>query len=385
MGTSIQFLSEQVCLLASKNSWIEGQAIQQLHNTAGLPGMFRVAGMPDLHPGKGYPIGAACLSQGLLYPALVGSDIGCGMTLWQSDVKVRKAKPDSWAQALTGVESPLDASWQKTIHDEKQQRHIQQQDFDSALGTIGGGNHFAEFQQVDEILDSARFDACGLDKQRLQLLVHSGSRGLGQQILQQHVQQFGHAGLSDGSAEQLAYLQQHDDALRWAELNRELIARRFLQAIKTEGRPLLDVNHNLVSQVIGTEPGWLHRKGATPSDQGLVVIPGSRGDYSWLVEPIADASHASTTLWSLAHGAGRKWKRSDCKGRLSHKYSQADLRRTRLGSLVICEDKTLLYEEAPQAYKDSRQVIDDMQQAGLIRLVAKFKPVLTFKTQGGRC
>ncbi len=315
MGTSIQFLSEQVCLLASKNSWIEGQAIQQLHNTAGLPGMFRVAGMPDLHPGKGYPIGAACLSQGQLYPALVGSDIGCGMALWQSDVIVRKAKPDSWAQALTGVESPLNASWQQAIHDEKQQRHIQQQGFDSALGTMGGGNHFAEFQQVDEIFDRARFDACGLDKQRIQLLVHSGSRGLGQQILQQHVQQFGHAGLSDGSSEQQAYLQQHDDALRWAELNRELIARRFLQAIKTEGRPLLDVNHNLVSQVTDTQPGWLHRKGATPSDQGLVVIPGSRGDYSWLVEPIADASHASTTLWSLAHGAGRKWKRSDCKGR----------------------------------------------------------------------
>ncbi len=70
---------------------------------------------------------------------------------------------------------------------------------------------------------------------------------------------------------------------------------------------------------------------------------------------------------------------------LCHKYSQADLRRTRLGSLVICEDKTLLYEEAPQAYKDSQQVIDDMQQAGLIRLIAKLRPVLTFKTQGGRC
>lgn len=401
MGTSIQILSEHISLVASAHSWIEGLAIQQLHTTAAMPGMQQVAGMPDLHPGKGYPIGAACFSVGQLYPALVGSDIGCGMSMWQTGLACRKARPDKLAKALSNsleaVEQPLDPSWQMLIQSEKSARGIFNDDFDSALGTIGSGNHFAEFQQVDTVLDEALFAASGLDPKQLQLLVHSGSRGYGQSILQQHVQQFGHQGLADNTPEQQDYLKRHDDALHWAELNRFLIARRFLAAVRSDGEPLLDVNHNLVTPFSHphaqnpngdnppgkTQQGWLHRKGATPADQPLVVIPGSRGDYSWLVAPVNDANPAA--LRSLAHGAGRKWKRSDCKGRLAHKYSLADLRRTALGSQVICENKELLYEEAPQAYKDSRRVIDDMLEAGLIQLVARLKPVLTFKTQGGHC
>ena len=121
---------------------------------------------------------------------------------------------------------------------------------------------------------------------------------------------------------------QHDHAVRWAELNRDLIARRFLEAIRSEGEEILDVNHNLVvPKRMDSEAGWLHRKGATPSDQGYVVIPGSRGDYSYLVEPLP----SSTGLYSLAHGAGRKWKRGDCQGRLSHKYKKDDLLKNRPG------------------------------------------------------
>ncbi len=81
MGNCIQALSERVTLIASDDTWIEGNAIQQLHTTARLAGMRRVAGMPDLHPGRGYPVGAAFFSLGRLYPALIGGDIGCGMAL----------------------------------------------------------------------------------------------------------------------------------------------------------------------------------------------------------------------------------------------------------------------------------------------------------------
>ena len=129
------------------------------------------------------------------------------------------------------------------------------------------------------------------------------------------------------------------------------------------------MNHNLVvSKQLGDETGWLHRKGATPSDQGYVVIPGSRGDYSYLVEPLPSA----TGLYSLAHGAGRKWKRGDCQGRLSHKYKKDDLLKTALGSRVICNDKELLYDEAPQAYKKCESIISDLVDAGVVRLVARF-------------
>ena len=126
------------------------------------------------------------------------------------------------------------------------------------------------------------------------------------------------------------------------------------------------------------ETAWLHRKGAAPADQGPVVIPGSRGSLSYLVRPKPDNK---TALLSLAHGAGRKWKRSDAESRLSHRYRVADLQKTDLGGRVICEDKALIYEEAPQAYKDISQVISDLEAFGLIDIIATLKPVITYKTR----
>ena len=117
-------------------------------------------------------------------------------------------------------------------------------------------------------------------------------------------------------------------------------------------------------------------KGAAPADKGLVVIPGSRGDFSYLVMPLVDCHDA---LDSLAHGAGRKWARSDCVGRLAHKFKSDELRKTRFGSTVVCSDKELLYEEAPQAYKDVDDVVASLVDAGLVRLIARFKPLLTYK------
>jgi release factor H-coupled RctB family protein len=171
--------------------------------------------------------------------------------------------------------------------------------------------------------------------------------------------------------------------VRWAELNRELIARRFMDAIRCDGNQVLDVNHNLVSKSeVSGDSGWLHRKGATPSDNGLVIIPGSRGDYSYLVKPIAEFAHCS--LFSLAHGAGRKWARGDCKARLDKRFSSEDLLRTKLGSRVICGDKELLYDEAPEAYKRCDDIIQSLVDENLIEVIARLRPVLTFKTQG-RC
>jgi len=89
------------------------------------------------------------------------------------------------------------------------------------------------------------------------------------------------------------------------------------------------------------------------------------------------------SLYSLAHGAGRKWKRGECQGRLSHKYKRDDLYKTELGSRVICANKELLYDEAPQAYKKAQTIIADLEEAGLINVIARLRPILTFKTNGG--
>ncbi|KAF1050715.1 MAG: RNA-splicing ligase RtcB [Stenotrophomonas maltophilia] len=378
MGNCIQNLSAGITLIAADDTWIEGNAIQQLETTARLPGMHQVAGMPDLHPGRGYPIGAAFFSCGRLYPALVGNDIGCGMALWQTDLALAKLNLDKLEKRLGNLDGPLDDDWAERIA----AFGLAERGHERALGTIGGGNHFAELQQLDQLYNDAAVSALGLDRRHLLLLVHSGSRGLGEAILREHVDRFSHHGLEEASADAAHYLARHDGALRFAEANRQLIALRMLERLRSEGRQVLDVNHNLVSPAcIDGVDGWLHRKGATPADRGVMVIPGSRGDYSYLVEPVPDPR----SLYSLAHGAGRKWMRSDCRERLAPRYRAEQLVRTALGSRVICGDKGLLYEEAPEAYKAIDSVVGALREAGLLRVLARLKPVLTYKTRGECC
>lgn len=359
-------------IIASDKSWIEGEAIAQLETTARLPGMARAVGLPDLHPGKGIPIGAAFLSKDIIYPHLVGNDIGCGMGLWRTDMAASKFKLDKFVKKLTGFETPWSANSAHALKAAGLPADL----WPYALGTIGSGNHFAEFQRVDSVLDAALFDEAGLDKRFINLLVHSGSRGLGQSVLEGHIRKFRAAGLAVGTQPFTDYVTAHDRAVNWAQLNRRVIAERFMGALGTGGECKLDICHNSVTPHGGD---WLHRKGAAPSDKGLVVIPGSRGTLSYLVKPKPQSAHIS--LWSLAHGAGRKWKRSDVKGRLSKRYSIADLTRTPLGGRVICEDKALMFEEAPEAYKDIAVVISDLQNANLIDVVATLRPVITYKTR----
>ena len=134
-----------------------------------------------------------------------------------------------------------------------------------------------------------------------------------------------------------------------------------------------DTAHN---SILKTKEGWLHRKGATPTDKGLVIIAGSRGSLSYLVKPTEQTELSNN---SLAHGAGRKWERSSAEAKLRDRYSYKDLQRSEIGSRVLCADKKLLYEEAPQAYKNIDIVIDDLVEAGLATVVATFRPILTYK------
>lgn len=374
MGNFIQSLADGVSLIASANTWIEGNAIQQLLTTAKLAGMAKVVGMPDLHPGRGYPIGAAFFSVERFYPALVGGDIGCGMSLWQTDIKSVGLNLDKLEKRLGYIDRPL--ANEETEHLWPDIAAIAEHGY--ASGTIGAGNHFAELQLLDKVFDETLANRLGLTKKCLQLLVHSGSRGLGGRILASHVSAFGHNGLVEDTAEADSYLVQHNQAVAYAEQNRELIGRRILKNLRAEADKLVDISHNLVEKtIIGDVAGWLHRKGAAPANKGLVLIPGSRGDYSYLVEPVDTAQ----ALYSLAHGAGRKWMRTECKGRLAGNYTASQLTRTALGSRVICCDRELLYEEAPQAYKSIETVIESMVGAQLIKPVARFKPLITYKTQ----
>lgn len=378
MGTSQKQDRAAITLIASEKSWIETEALDQLHGAAKLPGMVQAVGLPDLHPGKGIPVGAAFVSQDYIYPELIGNDIGCGMGLWQTTLKNHKFKIDKAVRQLTDLES----RWGGDHTDWRTQYQIDQAEFDAVLGTIGGGNHFAEIQKISKICDPDRAADLGLTSKNLYLLVHSGSRGYGEQILQNTrtdmagIAKYG--ALPVASPQAQTYLAQHDQAIAWAVGNRALIARRILDKIGGTGTPILDVTHNLLTSYTKQEEQfWVHRKGATPADQGPVMIPGSRGSQSYLVQPIGNQY---PNAFSLAHGAGRKWKRRDVKAKLGAVKSD-QLTRTAYGSQVICENKALIFEEAPQAYKNIDQVIQDMLSAGLIDIIAIFDPVITYKTR----
>lgn len=359
-----------VHLVASSKSWIEGDALRQLNDVAAWPGVTAVAGMPDLHPGKYGPVGCAMRAD-RLYPRFVGGDIGCGMALSRLDLSARKLKAEAAAERLRLLAADPDA---ETNAAARVAAGLPASAFDGALGTIGGGNHFCELQGIEAVEAPDTAARYGIERDAAYLLVHSGSRGLGHEILQQQLA----LGLDaiDGSAVAgSSYLSAHDHAVRWAALNRRLIAARAAAALRAATTELTDRPHNQVEPVRG---GWLHRKGAASAAPGLLPIPGSRGALTYLVEPLADAPAAA--LGSLAHGAGRKHDRASMLGRAGRTRSERDdLARNPFGGRVICEDRALLIEEAPTAYKNIAQVIDDLVSHGLVRVVATLKPLVTFK------
>jgi release factor H-coupled RctB family protein len=394
-----------VRLFASTKSWVEGEALRQLYATAKFDGMCLAVGFPDLHPGKGSPVGVAFVSKGLIYPHVIGGDIGCGMALFRTDLPRRSAeRVGGWADLRFDLEHP----WEGDVTEVLDASELESTEFDQALGTLGGGNHFAELQMVDEVLDARAFKVFGLGKQQLVALVHSGSRGLGESVLQGYVDEHQANGSDVESFAASSYLEGHDLAVRWAKANRALVARRFVEALGAEAECLWDGCHNSITPApcssrreealinSGTQDAgagaeevslltsaatYVHRKGAVATEGEPVIIPGSRGSLSYLVQPLGDGE---CRAWSLAHGAGRKWARSEARLRMRERFGMHQLTQTPLGGRVICEQRELLYEEAPAAYKNIEDVIQDLVDAGLVSVIATFRPLLTYKTRAVR-
>jgi release factor H-coupled RctB family protein len=323
--------------------------------------MAHVAGMPDLHPGKGAPIGAAMRSS-VLYPLLVGSDIGCGIAVFP--VRLKRVVPERVAAKFPDLDVAVEPE------EDVPGGHA------DGLGTVGRGNHFVELAKVDDVLDAGHAARLALGAGDLVLIVHSGSRGLGEAILRAHTAEHG----AGPAADPVAYLARHDEAVRWGSLNRRVLARRVAAAIGAEaGEPIVDECHNLVEVRDGL---YLHRKGAARGDGRDVLIAGTRGTRSYLV-----AAHAGEDAgWSVAHGAGRKMSRADALRRGKAKHTVEELRRTPVGSVVVCGDRQLLFEEAPTAYKRIEQVVGDLVAFGLATPAVTTVPIVTYKTaeQQGR-
>ncbi|KAJ3031565.1 UNVERIFIED_CONTAM: hypothetical protein HDU68_002663 [Siphonaria sp. JEL0065] len=408
-----------VFLMADK-SFVDTEALKQLDRTATLPGMLSVCGYPDLCPGLRFPVGASFLVKERVFPELIGGDIGCGMTLYA----LPTLAPSTNISRLASKLHSLDAPWTEgdslawlahknpfgNTESESNRTHTLQ-----TLGTIGAGNHFAELQTIHALQNNQLFSESFPSLKHAQnivfLLVHSGSRSLGKSILDTALSKTiddaktegftGGLSFVEETPEFKEYMDQHDQACHWARRNRELIARRFLGMIfggdnpsasieeqeawmETVATKLIDIHHNNVTKhccenVEGLDESvWVHRKGAAPSTEGIVPIPGSRGDYTYLVKPKGDQQK---NAYSLPHGAGRKWSRAKANSLVTNKYKNEGLesltKTAEFGSTVICDDKNLLAEEAPEAYKNIQDVVNDI--ADFVDCVAVMKPILTYK------
>lgn len=253
---------------------------------------------------------------------------------------------------------------------------------DPSLGTPGAGNHFVELQVVDGILERRAAWQYGLREGDVVIMIHSGSRDVGFYVGQRWMDSArnqwpagekhpasGLYGLTGALADE--YLQAMGAAARYAWLNRVALAEMVRQCLadvfqQDGSRLTVDVPHNVVLREGGMN---IHRKGATPAAVGdLALIPGSMGDYSYVVSGLGNAEW----LNSCSHGAGRRMRRQAVRA----------LRPTADDALpwhcvTLREERRV--EEAPAAYKRIGPVIDAQEEAGLIQRVARLRPWMTFK------
>jgi len=426
-------------------------SLTQLVNTAALPGVSRcVYAMPDVHEGYGFPVGGVAamrVADGVISPGGVGYDINCGVRLLASDLDAGAigsriesvvhdlsrsipAGPGRQRQiaftdadlddvlrsgsrcllerglasaddlALTESGGHLGAADPAQVSAKARARAHRQ------LGTIGSGNHFVEVQRVEEILDPAAADAYGLRKDRVTVLIHTGSRGLGHQVCTDFVRRMDAVMARFGivvpdrqlacapfrSPEGAAYFGAMCAAANFAWANRQTIAHAargvFRRAFGEAGalRLVYDVAHNIakVERYDGEEL-CVHRKGATrafgPANpetpavyRGVgqpVLIPGSMGTASWVLA--GNDAAAALSFASTCHGAGRALSRGAAKRLRTGRDVRRELEAR--GIVVRCPSGSELAEEAPQAYKDVERVVEVVHQAGLARKVARLTPL----------
>ncbi|MCH7310367.1 RtcB family protein [Acinetobacter sp. ANC 4805] len=377
---------------------IDRESIEQLKKMAQLQFVYsHIAVMPDVHVGKGATVGSVIPTKHAIIPAAVGVDIGCGMNAIRLNLKASQL-PDNLAPLRHAIErkvpigfelhKQIKAKASSIIPLEKRLQPITKKHsglvrmlrkFDATwqkqLGTLGGGNHFIEL--------------CLDENQDVWVMLHSGSRGLGNVIGTYFIElakkeaqhRFGHVPDKDLSyfAEGSNSFDDYVEAVEWAQEyafeNRREMMRLILEAI----RPLLppfqmtkeaiNCHHNYVSREnhFG-EDLLITRKGAIRASlDELGIIPGSMGARSYIVKGKANPE----SFCSCSHGAGRKMSRSKAK----LLFSQDDLIQQTQG--IECRKDAAVIDEIPSAYKDIDQVMAN--QSDLIEIVHTLKQILCIK------
>jgi tRNA-splicing ligase RtcB len=285
------------------------------------------------------------------------------------------------------------------------------------LGTLGSGNHFLEVQVVDRVADASAASVFGLEVGAVTVMIHCGSRGLGHQVCTDHLAAMDRStarygiDLPDrqlacaplGSPEADAYAAAMAAAANFAWANRQLIAEAVRATFaRLFGRPaaalgmrqVYDLSHNIAKlerhDVAGHERRvCVHRKGATrafpaghpdvPAPYRAVgqpvLIPGDMGRASWVA--VGAAGSMTRSFGSACHGAGRLLSRHAALAQMRGVDIADQL--ARAGIQVRAERRDLLAEEASAAYKDVEAVLAAAAGAGLVRPVARLRPLVVVK------
>jgi len=284
-------------------------------------------------------------------------------------------------------------------------------------GSLGSGNHFIEVDVVDEIFDEISARIMGLGKNNLVIQIHTGSRGFGHQICTDFVREFQplnskyHFNIPDRelvcapvqSKEGQKYLAAMKCAANFAFCNRQLLSsvvRDTFEEIfaKESGnfylRLVYDLAHNIgkieTHSINGKDQKvCVHRKGATraygPGSAEIpekyrrigqpVLIPGSMGTASWVM--IGTDIAMKNSFGSSCHGAGRVMSRTEAKKNVRGDVLLKQLKEK--GIFVRVGSVSGAAEEAPEAYKNIDLVIESAVGAGLVKKVAKLRPVVVIK------
>ena len=377
---------------------IELSAFKQLTELGRLDIVYgHVAAMPDVHTGIGSTVGAVIPTEHAIIPAAVGVDIGCGMNAVRLSLDAAQL-PDSLRLIRAAIESAVPVGF--SAHDRPVVRsgelthlgrgleHIfarhpqlkrMQKNADRIwalqLGSLGGGNHFIEL--------------CLDEGQHLWVMLHSGSRGVGNAIGRYFIV----LAREDMGRQQarlpnrdLAYLKEgsehfddYVEAVHWAQeyafTNRREMLRLILEAIAPHLPPFqctheaINCHHNYVAiEEHGGRRLYITRKGAIRAGLGeLGIIPGSMGARSYIVR-----GKGSEESWcSCAHGAGRRMSRTEAKRR----FKRSDLEAQTAG--VECRKDKGVVDEIPGAYKDIDTVMAN--QSDLVEVVHTLKQVVCVK------
>jgi tRNA-splicing ligase RtcB len=355
------------------------EAIERLRRA---PDVKRIAIMPDVHLAADVCIGVVVATSHLIYPQAVGSDIGCGMLAVAFDLEAARLEDPAIAgQVLAHIgctiplrrrnrraTAALPTDLEAIALSHSSIEAVRKKSGVLEFGTLGGGNHFIELQA----------DQDG----GLWLMVHSGSRAIGQAIRDHHMTCADAVGsglktLDVRSDAGVAYLHDASWARRFADASRKAMATdvgRVLGAV-LGGRicweTAISADHNHVSlERHDGEDFWVHRKGAMPARDGDGgVLPGSMGSASFHVE----GRGCRDALRSSAHGAGRALSRTEAR----RTVTEAGLRRQMSGVWYDHRLSETLRDEAPAAYKDIRAVL--RAQHELVKVIRVLRPVLNYK------